>query len=81
VRSYKELENFLWCMKQYFSMAKINMSEQIYIIVMYLTGNAKLQWRTGTKEDLNVDVLRLRQGIVSCTSWLAWEELKKLKQD
>ncbi|KAI5602817.1 hypothetical protein BDE02_01G179500 [Populus trichocarpa] len=40
VWSSKELENFLWDMKQYFSVAKIRLAEQVNIAVM-------------SKEDLN----------------------------
>jgi len=53
-RSSKELENFLWDMEQYFSVAKIGVAEQVDLTVMYLTGDAKLWWRIRTKEDLSV---------------------------
>jgi len=52
-RSSKELENFLWDMEQYFSVVKINVAEQVDFTVMYLTGDAKLWWRTRTKDDLS----------------------------
>jgi len=48
-RSSKELENFLWDMKQYFSVVKIGVAEQVDLTVMHLTGDAKLWWRTRTK--------------------------------
>lgn len=53
VRSIKEFENFLWDMKQYFSIDKIGMVEQVNITIMYLGNDAKLRWRTRIKEDLN----------------------------
>ena len=52
-RSSKELENFFWDMEQYFSVAKIGVAEQVDLTVMYLTGDAKLWWRTRTKDDLS----------------------------
>jgi hypothetical protein len=53
-RSSKDLENFLWDMEHYFSVAKIGVDGEVDITVMYLSGDAKLWWRTRTKEDLNV---------------------------
>jgi hypothetical protein len=38
LRSSKELENFLWDIKQFFSMAKAGLYEQVNISVMYLMG-------------------------------------------
>ena len=52
-RSSKDLENFLWDMEHYFSVAKTSVDGQVDIEVMYLSGDAKLWWRTRTKEDLN----------------------------
>ena len=64
-RSSKELENFLWDLEQYFSVAKIGVAEHVDLTVMYLMGDAKLWWRTRTKDNLSADVQRLRRGIVS----------------
>jgi hypothetical protein len=36
LRSSKELENFLWDIKQFFSMAKAGLYEQVNISMMYL---------------------------------------------
>jgi len=52
-KSSKELENFLWDMEQYFSVMKISVAEQVNLTVMYLTGDAKLWWRTRIEENLN----------------------------
>jgi hypothetical protein len=41
-RNSKELENFLWDIKQYFSVVKIGVAEQVNLIVIYLIGDAKL---------------------------------------
>ena len=41
-RSSKELENFLGDMEQYFNVAKIGMTKQVDLTMMYLTGDAKL---------------------------------------
>lgn len=51
-RSFKELENFLWDMEQYFGVARIGVDEQVNIMTMYLYGDAKLWWRTRIKDDL-----------------------------
>jgi hypothetical protein len=67
VQSSKELENFLWDMEQYFSVAKIDRGGQMNIIVMYLMGDAKLWWRTRIKEDLNVGHPKIE----------TWERLKQ----
>ena len=48
------MENFLWDMEHYFSVAKIYVDGQMDIAMMYLTGDTKLWWRTRTKEDINV---------------------------
>ena len=40
-RSSKELENFLWDMEHYFSVAKVGLAEQVNITVMYLSSDAK----------------------------------------
>jgi hypothetical protein len=53
-RSSKELENFLWDMERYFSVAKVGLAEQVNITVMYLSSDAKLWLGTKSKEDLNV---------------------------
>ncbi|GAV69563.1 hypothetical protein CFOL_v3_13064, partial [Cephalotus follicularis] len=45
-RSAKDLENFLWDMEQYFKAARIPEGEKVTITSMYLTGDAKLWWRT-----------------------------------
>ena len=42
VRSAKDLENFLWDMKQYFKAARVPDQEMLTITSMYLLGDAKL---------------------------------------
>jgi hypothetical protein len=61
-RSSKELENFLWDMEYYFSAAKVGLDEQVNIVVMYLMKDAKLWWRTRSKEDLNAVGQKWRHG-------------------
>ncbi|KAL0421314.1 UNVERIFIED_CONTAM: hypothetical protein Slati_3154300 [Sesamum latifolium] len=89
-RSAKELENFLWDMKAYFEAARILNVEKVSITSMYLTGDAKLWWRTRLSNDASVnrekiktwDVLKkeLKDQFLPCnTSWLARESLRKLK--
>jgi hypothetical protein len=90
VRSAKELENFLWDMVQYFKAAHIPENERVTITSMYLTGDAKLWWRTRlgdvanagkpsieTWEDLQKE---LRDQFLPCnTAWVARDALKRLK--
>ena len=91
-RSSKELENFLWDMEQYFSVAKIGVAEQVDLTVMYLTSDAKLWWRTRTKDDLSVGRPKIEtwdrlkqelkeQFLPNNTSWIAQKELKRLKHE
>ena len=47
----KELENFLWDMEQFFKVAHIPDGEKVSITSMYLTGDAKLRWRTRMEDD------------------------------
>jgi len=79
-------------MEQYFGVARIGADKQINITSMYLSGDAKLWWRTRIKDDLNdgrpqIETWdRLKQELKeqflpNNTSWLAREDLKKLKQD
>ncbi|TXG51501.1 hypothetical protein EZV62_024025 [Acer yangbiense] len=90
-RNAKELENFLWDMEQYFKATKIPDREHVSITSMYLSGDAKLWWRTRMADDLsagrpNIVVWEslkkeLNDQFLPCnTSWLARENLKKLKQ-
>jgi hypothetical protein len=65
--SYNELENFLWDMEQYFSIAKISVVKQVNLTVMYLRGDVKLWWRTRTKKDLSV----------GCPKIETWDHLKQ----
>ena len=41
-RNAKDLENFLWDMKQYFKAVKVSSQEMVTIISIYLSRNAKL---------------------------------------
>ncbi|KAK3225358.1 hypothetical protein Dsin_005220 [Dipteronia sinensis] len=87
----KEFENFLWDMELCFKVARISEKEHMIITSMYLTSDAKLWWRTNVGNALSA----CRPSIVmweslkkelkdQClpynTSWLARENLKKLKQ-
>ncbi|KAL0373604.1 UNVERIFIED_CONTAM: hypothetical protein Sradi_3276100 [Sesamum radiatum] len=88
--SAKELENFLWDMETYFQVARVPEAEKVSITSMYLTGDAKLWWRTRFSDDASAnrdrietwDVLKkeLKDQFMPCnTSWLARESLRKLK--
>ncbi|TXG47935.1 hypothetical protein EZV62_027229 [Acer yangbiense] len=90
-RNAKELENFLWDMEQYFKAARIPDREQVSITSMYLSGDVKLWWRTRMADDLSAGrpsivvweslKKKLKDQFLPCnTSWLARENLKKLKQ-
>jgi len=45
-RNAKDLENFLWDMEQYFKAARISEEEKVTVTCVFLTGDAKLWWRT-----------------------------------
>lgn len=51
VRSAGTLENFLWDVDQYFKASKVPEVEQVPLVRMYLTGDAKLWWRTRQVDD------------------------------
>jgi hypothetical protein len=79
-------------MELYLGVARIGADEQVNITTMYLSSDAKLWWRTQIKDDLNVwrpkietwDCLKQElkeQFLPNNMSWLAREDLKKLKQD
>ena len=50
-RNVKELENFLWDIEQFFKAAHVPNGEKVSITSMYLTGDAKLWWRTRMEDD------------------------------
>ena len=90
-RNAKDLENFLWDMEQYFIAARIPVSEQVTMTTMYLSGDAKLWWRTRSSEDVAAgrpkidrwDILKKElkdQFLPTNTAWLTRESLKKLRQ-
>ena len=87
----KGLENSLWDMEQYFIAARVSVGEQVTIPTMYLTGDAKLWWRTRTSDNAvgglpNIEIWetlkkeRKDQFLPTNTSWMARESLKKLKE-
>ncbi|KAL0339422.1 UNVERIFIED_CONTAM: hypothetical protein Sangu_1464300 [Sesamum angustifolium] len=89
-RSAKELENFLWDMETYFQAARVPDTEKVSITSMYLTGDAKLWWRSRLSDDASAnrerietwEVLKkeLKDQFLPCnTSWLARESLRNLK--
>ncbi|XP_070010293.1 uncharacterized protein [Nicotiana sylvestris] len=90
-RSSKELENFLWDMEQYFQAARVEDDDKVIITPMYLTGDAKVWWRTrmaemesaglpkiGTWEMLKKELKS--QFLPTTSSWLARDGLRRLKQ-
>ena len=52
-RSAKELKNFIWTMEQYFTAARVPDADKLNITTMYLTGDAKLWWRTQNANDVS----------------------------
>ena len=78
-------------MEQYFITARIPVGEQVMIITMYLTGDAKLWWRTISSDDATAgqpkiekwEILKKElkdQFLPTNTMLMARESLKKLKQ-
>ena len=51
-RNAKELENFFWDMEQFFKAVHIPDGKKVSITSMYLTGDAKLWWRTRMEDDV-----------------------------
>ena len=89
-RSAKELENFLWDMETYFRATKVVEAEKVSIASMFLTGDAKLWWRTRLSEDgsagrAGIDSwealkMELKNQFLPCnTSWVARESLRNLR--
>ncbi|KAL0320178.1 UNVERIFIED_CONTAM: hypothetical protein Sradi_5279300 [Sesamum radiatum] len=89
-RSAKELENFLWDMKTYFQATRVPEAEKVSIKSMYLTGDAKLWWRSRLPDDASAnrekvetwEVLKkeLKEQFLPCnTSWVARESLRNLR--
>ncbi|RVW58802.1 hypothetical protein CK203_108278 [Vitis vinifera] len=70
-RNAKELENFLWDIEQFFKAAHVPDGEKVSITSMYLTGDAKLWWRTRMEDDAE-------SGRPQITTW---ETLKKELKD
>ena len=67
----KELKNLLWDMEQFFKVAHVSNGEKIFITSMYLTGDAKLWWRTRMEDDAKSRRFQIT----------TWETLKKELKD
>lgn len=71
-REAKELDNFLFDMEQYFKAVKIDVEEtKVTTATMYLTGDAKLWWRTKYDE--------IEKGTCTIDSWERLKEELKLQ--
>jgi hypothetical protein len=60
-RDAKELENFLFDMEQYFRAVKAEDDQKVSMATMYLTGDAKLWWRTKSDE--------IERGVCTIETW------------
>ena len=89
--STKDLENFLWDMEQYFKAVRVPNQEMVTNTSMYLSGDAKLWWRTHVEDDAHADRGKIDswealkkelkdQFLPTNTAWVARDSLKKLKQ-
>ena len=89
-RNAKELENFLWDIEQFFKAAHVPDGEKVSITSMYLTGDAKLWWRTRVEDDAESgrpqittwETLKKElkdQFLPTNTAWVAKETLKRLR--
>ncbi|RVX03852.1 Transposon Tf2-2 polyprotein [Vitis vinifera] len=89
-RNAKELENFLWDIEQFFKVAHVPDGEKVSITSMYLTGDAKLWWRTRMEDDAESgrpqittwETLKKElkdQFLPTNTAWVAREALKRLR--
>ena len=77
-------------MEQYFIATRIPVGEQVTITTMYLTGDAKLWWKTRTSNDVAAcrpkierwEILKKElkdQCLPMNTAWMARESLNKMK--
>ncbi|MCF8701937.1 hypothetical protein L3054_11180 [Corynebacterium sp. MC-10] len=89
-RSAKELENFLYDIEQYFTMARIAEEDKLNIATIYLHGDAKLWWRTRDSDDVSAGRPRIDswsklrkemrdQFLPSNTLWIARDKLRNLR--
>ncbi|WKA05087.1 hypothetical protein VitviT2T_023072 [Vitis vinifera] len=89
-RNAKELENFLWDIEQFFKAAHVPDGEKVSITSMYLTGDAKLWWRTKVEDDAESERPQITtretlkkelkdQFLPTNTAWVAREALKRLR--
>ncbi|XP_034674441.1 uncharacterized protein LOC117905666 [Vitis riparia] len=89
-RNAKELENFLWDIEQFFKAAHVPDGEKVSLTSMYLTGDAKLWWRTRMEDDAESGKPQITtwetlkkelkdQFLPTNTTWVAQEALKRLK--
>ena len=90
-RSAKDLGNFIWDMEEYFVAANIPEERQVSLASMFLSGDAKLWYRTRTEEDRSAGRPRMEtwnslkeelreQFLPSNTTWVARDRLKNLRQ-
>ena len=81
-RCAKELENIIWDMEQYFTVARVPDVDKLNITTIYLMGDAKIWWRTRNANDVSVGRHRIDtwdkfikevrdQFLCSNASWLA----------
>ncbi|XP_027150169.1 uncharacterized protein LOC113750389 [Coffea eugenioides] len=88
-RSSKDLENFLWDVEQYFKAVDVPEVEKVSIASMYLSGDAKLWWRTMQSDPTRPkvetwDVLKeelKKQFLPTNVSWKVRDALWNLKQN
>ena len=57
-RNAKEVENFLWDMSHYFKAARTSDAEKVDLTSMFLTGDAKLWWRTRCEDGARPQIRR-----------------------
>ena len=89
-RNAKELENFLWDIKQFFKAGHVPDGKKVSITSMYLTGDAKLWWRIRMEDDVESgrpqittwETLKKElkdQFLPTNTPWMAREALQRLR--
>ncbi|XP_031131542.1 uncharacterized protein LOC116032935 [Ipomoea triloba] len=88
-RNSKELENFLWDMEEYFRVAGVPDCEKVALTSMYLSGDAKLWWRSRVADDASAGREKIEswdrlkkelkgQFLPGNASWFARESLRRL---
>lgn len=91
-RDSKTLENFIWDLEHYFKVSKRKDNAKVDIAALYLTGDAKLWWRSRTEGDRAAEKEPIttwdemkaelrRQFLPNNAAWVARDKLRELRHN